>query len=80
MMQILYNNIRKFTVEQQYTNSTQVYQEFETPTLIVEWQLKLKYVYNWIWKQWFDTYSYSVSDFLRETIVYEDKNFFKIFP
>lgn len=45
-----------------------------------EWKLKLKYVYNWVWVKWFDTYSWTVSDFFRETIIYEDKNFYKTFP
>ena len=61
-MQILYNNIAKF-IDGEYENPEKVYQQFETPTLLTTWQLKFKYVYNWIWKQWFDTWSWKVSDF-----------------
>merc|ERR1712060_238458 len=53
MMQILYNNIRKFSIGEDYRNSTKVYQQFESPTLLNDYTLKLKYVYNFIWKHWF---------------------------
>ena len=78
MMQILYNNVAKF-IDEEYANDDKVYQTFESPTLITEWKLKLKYVYNFIWKQWFDNYSWSSSDFFRETKVYDGKNVFQTF-
>ena len=78
MMQVLYNNIKNF-IEFDHLLPEKVYQQFETPALLNPVTLKLKYVYNYIWRQWFDRYSYSVSDFFRDTIVYDGKNMYKTF-
>ena len=76
-MQILYNNIVQF-VDGDYKNETMVYQQFPLPRLYNELELKGKYVYNYIWEQWFDTWSWKVSEFCNETIVYDGKNLFQL--
>ena len=48
MMQILYNNIVNY-IEGDYLKEEKTYQTFATPTLLNEYTLKLKYVYNYIW-------------------------------
>ena len=75
MMEILYQNIAQF-IDGDYKNPEKVYQKFETPTLLTEWQLKIKYVYNWIWDKWFDDWSWAISDFARTQVIYDGKNLF----
>ena len=77
MMQILYNNIVTF-IEGEYLNEEKVYQTFESPILLNEYTLKIKYVYNWIWVQWFDNWSWQFSDFAREQVLYDGKNLFQL--
>ena len=44
-MQILYNNVVHF-IEGDYKNETKIYQKFETPRLINEFELKFKYLHK----------------------------------
>ena len=72
MMQIIYSNIVEF-IEGQYKESEHVYQKFGTPTLLTEYTLKLQYVYNWIWEQWFQKWSPVVFDLANQEI-YNEQN------
>ena len=71
MMQILYNNIVKY-IDGEYLLDEKVYQTFATPTILTEWQLKLKYVYNYVWVRWHDDWSWTATDFFRETVIYDN--------
>jgi len=46
MMQILYNNIVKF-VDGEYDHGPQMYDTYSVPRVYSDFELKLKYVYNW---------------------------------
>ena len=63
-MQILYNNVVRF-IEGDYKNETKIYQKFETPRLINEFELKFKYVFNFIWRRWQRGWSDRAYDFCR---------------
>ena len=77
-MQILYNNIVKY-IDGEYLLDEKVYQTFATPTILTEWQLKLKYVYNYVWVRWHDDWSWTATDFFRETIIYDNQNCYQFF-
>lgn len=49
MMQILYNNVVKF-IELEYKDPEKVYNSFATLRLLNKFELKFKYVYNYVWR------------------------------
>ena len=60
IMQVLYNNVVRF-VDGEYDGGVFMYDKFAIPRVITEPELKLKYVWNWVFRKWFDEWSTDVA-------------------
>ena len=76
ILQILYNNIYRF-IDGEYDGGEYMYDTYPVPRVISEPELKLKYVYNWIFRQWFDVWSTDLAQ-LMHTKVYEEQSVFDV--
>ena len=63
IMQVLYNNVYRF-VSGEYDGGEFVYDKYPVPRVITEPELKLKYVYNYIFRAWHDRWSTDLAQYL----------------
>ena len=56
-------------IDGEYLNPEKVYESYPTPRLLTHFELKLKYVYNYIFEGWFVSWKFVVAKVLKSTIV-----------
>mmetsp|Transcript_37112 Transcript_37112/g.48785 ORF Transcript_37112/g.48785 Transcript_37112/m.48785 type:complete len:81 (-) Transcript_37112:269-511(-) len=78
MLQVLYNNIYNF-IEGGERRTNNTYQEFPTPRVITEAELKLKYVYNYVFDNWHKQYKEQSVEWFRSIPLGNDQNVWDVY-